>query len=893
MTDSTGQPLPDPIFEPSPAEEVRDELQFHLDMRVRDLLAQGYDRDAAERLAREEFRDGARVAAECRQLATDREQSVRRTRYLSNLVQDVGYAFRMLRKRMGFALLTIVPLALGIGAATAMYSVADGVMLRQLPFVHPEQLVAIWAVEESIHHQSAISLPWNSIVIGQGDYQALHDQAHTLSAVAAWQSDNGMLADASGAVTSVGGVRVTSSIFGLLGVRPVVGRAFLPGEDAVGGPRIALLSWEAWQHDFGGDSAVIGRSITFDDNPYTVVGVMPPAVRLDRSVPTPAIWLPAFQGKYDAPSQHNRSYRGLGRLARGVTTAQASADVARILTAVKVGWKGTAGGTSGRAANWQDDQVGSVRGSLLILAGAVGLLLLIACVNVATVMFGEAARRQPEIAARTALGATPGRLVRQLLTESVMIAGCGTIAGLPLGWAITRALVALAPGKIPGLSDVRYDGRVFLFAAACALVTGIAFGVLPTLALLRWGSHSTVRVGAGQTARGEHRIQRALVAIEVGLSLVMLIGCSLLGRSLVRLMSVDPGFAPNGLIQVYLSAPSRIWGDSATDVAYQTTALRELAAIPGVGSVSGANSPIYSGGGSGSPIRIVGQEDNPDAPPRDVQQRVVLPGYLHTLRVPLVAGRDFSPTDNAGSEPVAIVSAAEAQRDFAGTQAVGARVIWQGHQWTIIGVAADVHYTGLAKEFQPSIYIPDAQWPGSWMSYLMRASGASDGAALMRNIRARLAAINPAVTVSTVDPVPTLVEHSYAEEKYRTLLGSLFGIIGCLLSAVGIFGVISRTVARRRREAGIRLALGSSMRSLTTLMLRETAVGAAIGAAAGIVAAMWLGRALAPYLFGVRPADPAAYLLAIAVLAAQTGIAAVIPARRAARVDPVTVLRAE
>ncbi len=446
-----------------------------------------------------------------------------------------------------------------------MYSVVDGVMLRPLPFVHPERLVAIWATEATMKTDKGSALAWNSVVIGKADYLALRERSRSpCQPVAAWSRDGGMFGDVAGGFEQVNGVRVTSSIFDLLGVRPVLGRAFRPDEDVLNGPHVVLLGWEVWQRRFGGDSNIIGRTVTFDDASYTVIGVMPPAVRLERTLPPAAVWFPAFQSSQDEPERHNRSYRGLGRLAAGATLAQANGEVAQIIADVKTAWKGKAR----RHIGAREQLAGRPGGRRARIAAdsrrAVGLLLLIACVNVATLMFGEAARRQPEITARTALGATPARLARQLLTESLVIAGCGALFGLLLGWGLTRALVALAPAKIPGLADVRFDGRVFAFTAICAVVTGIAFGVLPTFVLLRWGQHSTARVGAGQTARGEQGIQRALVAIEVALSLVMLVGCSLLGRSLVRLSEVDPGFTPNGLIFVQVSAPMHLWADSAS-----------------------------------------------------------------------------------------------------------------------------------------------------------------------------------------------------------------------------------------------------------------------------------------------------------------------------------------
>ncbi len=886
-----GDPLPEPIFPLSPAHEVADELEFHIEMRAREFVARGVDPVEARRLAMQRFADLRHVTAECHQIAEQREHAVRRTRYIANFTQDVAFAARMLRHRLGFAVMALLPLALGIGATTAMYSVVDGVMLRPLPFSHPERLVAIWATESGWKNDNATAIAWNSVVIGHQDYDALSQRNRTLSQVAAWGRDGGMLGDAAGGFAEVSAVRVTASIFDLLGVHPALGRPILAAENVLNGPHVALLGWETWQNRFKGDSAIIGRSVTFNDAPYTIVGIMPPRLRLDRTIAPAAIWTPAFQGKDDIPTQHNRSYRGLARLASGATIGQANADVARILADVKTSWKGTPGGTSGRAVNWQEDQVGPVRSSLIILSGAVALLLLIACVNVATLMFGEAARRQPEIAARAALGATPSRLARQLLTESVVISVFGAVVGLGLGWILTRALVALAPAKIPGLADVRFDGRVFLFAAVCAVVTGIAFGVLPTFALLRWGRHSAVRIGGGQTARGELQIQRALVAIEVALSLVMLIGSSLLGRSLVRLADVDTGFVPEGLMFVQPSAPLRIWADSLAATNYVAAAVRTIAAIPGVAAVSGSNSGMFNGNSSSSPIKVVGQPG--DGPQRDVQQRVVLPDYFHTMRVPILTGRDFSTSDNSSSERVAIISAAEARRDFPSGRALGQRVLWQGQPWTVIGVAGDVHYTGLATDFQPTIYIPNGQWGGDWMYYLVRASGSGDGTNLMQVIRNRLATVNPAVTIAAITPVPSLVQHSYAEERYRALLGSLFGIIGSALAAVGMFGVISRTVSRRMREAGIRVALGAPARSLTRLMMRETLIGAGIGVAVGLPTAAWLARGLTPYLFGVHAADPVAFAVALFLLTGATIAATLPPARRAGRVDPVTVLRSE
>ncbi len=868
--------------------ELDEELSYHLEQETARLIRRGFDPERARLEARRTFGSVAWLKDESRQAWG---LNARTRRYLTDLTRDIRHACRMFAHRFGFTLTAIVPLALGIGAATSMYSVVDGVMLRPLPFARPDELVAIWGTEDAWKEDQGRSIDWNRVVLGKADYTALAERSRTLSKVAVWGRSGGMLADGSGAFSPVRGIIVSATMLDVLGVRPLLGRTFRPDEAVRNGSSVAMLSFEAWQRSFAGDSAIVGRSISYDEKQWTVIGILPPGTRVDRAGAPPSIWIPAFQSEYDDVERHNRNYRVLGRLAPGATIEAASEEAGRIIAAVKTEWKGSPEGTSGRALSYQDDQTASIRPSLIILSAAVGLLMLIACVNLSILLFGEAARRQPEIAARTALGAGPGRLVRQLLTESMVIAAGGALLGSLAGWGLTRVLIAMAPRGIPGLLDVHFDLRVFGFTTLCAAVAGLVSGVLPVFALLRWGSYSLIGGSGRQTARGELVIHRALVGAEVALSLVMLVGCALLGRSLIRLSEVDPGFNPHGLVTVELTAPRSLWWDSAAVVSFTGQAVRELAAIPGVASVSGANGGLFNGSYSSSPIKVVGRPE--DQVLRTVQQRVVLPEYFHTLGVPLVAGRDFSKEDNASSTRVAIISQAEVRRDFPTESPLGQRVTWQGQEWTVIGVAADVHYNALDTDFQPTIYIPSLQWAGNWMQFMVRATGTADGTLLFKAIKQRLSAVNPTIGFAAVDPVPTLVQRSYGEEKYRAMLGSLFGVVGTVLAAFGMFGVISRTVARRMREAGIRAALGAPSKSLTRLMLRETVIGATIGVAVGVPLAAWLARGLTPYLFGIGSLDPIAYFSALAVFALAALVATVPPARRAGRVDPVQVLKAE
>ena len=882
----TGQPVPDPIFEPSPAEEVSDELQFHIEMRTRELIARGNAPDVARRMARERFADFDRVADECHQLAQRREGIVRRSRYLTNLVQDVRFALRMLRRRPAFALLAIVTIGLGIGAATAMYSVVDGVLLRPLPFPQPGRLVAIWTVNADNRKDPILSAFWDRGVVGNADYQALQ-HARTLRDVALWTDGNAMFSDGAN-VSRISMLRVTSTIFPLLGIRASVGRVFLPGDDVLNGPHVALLSWEAWKRQYGGDTSVVGRGVTLGEDRYTIVGVLPRGVVINRASAPPPIWVPALQDSSDIPTYRNSSYRALARLVGGFTTEQASAEASRLLH--DTAFRPTAG-SGGRVENWQVDQTRDVRGSLLILLAAVGLLMLIACVNVAMLLLGEAARRQPEIAARAALGAAPGRLARQLLTESLAISLIGGVLGWIIAWGGTKALVALAPPGIPGLAQAGLDWRVLAFTSACAVVTGASFGWAPAFTLLRRGPGTSARVGAGQTARGTTTIQHGLIAAEVALSLVLLVGCALLGRSLEHLSRVNPGFDPRGLLAVRLAAPRSFSIDKPRVSAFYADAIRELATLPGVTAVSAGVQLPFAGGGSSSPTKRDDKVYAPDERGDQTQQREIMPGYFGTMRIPVLAGRAFNDQDRDGSDPVMIVSEATARRDWPRQSAIGHRLFWQRSWRTVVGVVGDVRFTKLSRDVEPMLYVPMAQRIYFGASLVVRSSG--NPASLADAVRTRLKRIEPEVAVLSIDPMTTLIERSYGEERYRALLSSTFGILAGTLAAIGMFGVMSRAVARRLREAGIRVALGAPAAVLTRLMLRETLFGAGIGVLFGLPAALIVGRLLSPYLFGVTSTDPVAFATALVLLISASLVATVPPARKAGRVDPVAVLRAE
>lgn len=886
-----GDKVRDGIFDVSAAREVDEELQFHLAMRVRELVAQGMTPDEAERVARGRFADMTRIASECRELAERREQRVKRTRYVTNLVQDMHFALRMLRRRPAFALLATLTIALGIGAATAIYSVVDGVMLRPLPFADAGRLVAIWVTDEGFRKDATLNSMWDRIVLGHEEFDAIREHTTTVRDAALWATSASLTTDEGGRPERLATVLATSNMLRTLAVQPALGRGFLPGEDALNGPPVAMVSWEAWQNRWHGDSALVGRSLLLDGQQFTVVGVLPRGLRIDRTALAAPVWIPAFRDSSDLPERHNRSYRALARLKPGITVAAANADVSRAFKsrAQARGDTATANAVNARVEQWQMDETRTVRASLWIVFGAVVLLMLIACVNVATLMLGEAARREAEMSARIALGASPSRIARQLLTEGLAISTLGALAGVALAYAGVRALVALAPPKLPGIDDVHVDARVLLFAAVAALATGLLFGLAPAVVTARDSGRLSTRVGIGQTPRGARRLQHGLIATEVMLSMVLLVGCTLLGRSLLRLTSTPPGFNPANITVVRLAQDMNFWRDDARMQAFSENATRALQSVPGVTDVVAASSAPFAQGNSSSPVRSdVREYDGRRG--ENAQQRYVQPNYFRALEIPVLAGRSIDASDGKGAELVIMVSEAEARRDWPNTSPLGHKLFWQGKWRTVIGIVGDIKYAQLSRDNEPMVYVPLAQQPSV---NVLLVKSTLPAANLDRAIRARLRDIDPSVAVDKVDVLPTLIGRSYADERYRALLSSLFGILAAVLAMVGIFGVASRAVARRARENGIRVALGATARALTMLLVRETLVGVLVGLVVGLPIAMFTARLLSPYLFGIRAGDPVTFAAAVLVLST-TALAAVLwPARRAGRADPATVLRSE
>lgn len=800
---------------------------------------------------------------------------------METVLFDLRFAARSLRRRPTFAAIAIATIALSIGAATSIYSVVDGVLFRSLPYHDARRLVAVWQTDSVRKKQAILSAFWDRTPLDYTDFITWRAKQTSFDGVGVWTGFGAMIPGAHGPEQVIG-TRVSPGLLELLGIRPLIGRTFLPGEDVIGGPRVTMASYDTWMSRFGGRRDVVGSFIRFDDTSYEIIGVLPRGFTLERGQPAAPFWIPAGQREGDI-GHHNRGFHAIGRLKTGVTIEQASTETRQLLNA-----SDPAVNRGIRISDFVRDETREVRAPLLILLGAVGLLVLIACVNIATLLLGEAAARDVEMSARVALGATRGRIIRQLLTESLLLAGVGAAIGVLLAWWGTKAIVALAPARIPGVLTAAVDGRVLVVTLAMATVTGVLFGLAPALMLAESGPATLLR--STQTVRGRGRLQRVMIAAELALSVVLLVGAALLSRSLEKVSAVDPGFRSDHLLAVRLSFanPSR---DTAALRAFYTESMARLAAVPGVVGVTAASNVPFTGGSSSSPYLLPGEGDaERQAHKHEVQQRVIASNYFSTMGIPVIAGRSFGAADRSDATPVAIISEAAARRDFPNESAIGKRVNYQGAWREIVGVVRDVKFSRLSAEDQPAIYTPISQRLNV-LDLVVRTTG--EPAAMSATVRKVVQSTGPTVAITGVDVVGSLIRSSFGEERFRTALIALFGAIAAILAGVGMYGVTARAVARRTREVGIRVALGATTASVTRMIVRHTLVGVAFGIAFGGLSAVLVSRVLAPFLFGVTARDPVAYAGAFAFLAAISAMASWLPARRAGRIEPAVVLRGE
>jgi predicted permease len=797
---------------------------------------------------------------------------------VGNLRQDLSFAIRSLGRQPGFAAVVLATLALGIGATTTMFSVVNGVLLKPLPLKDPDRLTLVRIVGS----QGAL------FPIPDADFLAWRANHPAFQHVAAFSASSFNLTG-SGSPEIVRGAWVSGDFFSTIGVEPALGRLMQPHDDEVNAPAVVVLAHRFWVQRFNANPAVIGTTLRLNDVPCTIVGVAPPGVVFPR--PDLDLWR---SNKFPTPSRRGPFYMtGIGRLAAGATSATAVAN----LDAVSNGLKQQYGGPS----DWRLESValteaivGDARTPLYLLLAAVGFLLLISLANVANLLLARATTRQRELAVRAALGAAFGRLTRQLLTEAALLGAVGGLLGVLAALALTAMMQHIGTTDIPRFEDVQLDARVLLFAIAISFAGALLFGAGPALFASREDLVSTLAGGnrAG-VAPARRRAQRALVVAEIALALMLSIGGALFMRSLMRLQTVDMGFDSRQLLTFSIALPQKYDPKGASKQFFDQL-LARLQALPGVQSAALAVSIppdqllVTDNFTVEGTIPIPGQSA-PTAPFVVASDR-----YFATMRIPLVDGRLFDARDRLDSEPIVIVSRSLAQRYYPGGRAVGRRFRIGGPErpdnaWMrVVGVVGDVKYEGLAMEAGPAFYLPFSQQ--SWASEYVVIRATVPPASLVSSVREAVWSIDREIPLARIRTMDEIVSQASAQPRFRTLVLAAFGLVGLTLALVGVYGLISYSVAQRTREMGIRTALGAQRRDLVTLVLRDAAALAGVGVVLGLIGAFAVTRLSATLLFGVSPTDPGTFVGAAAVLTTAALAASWIPARRAARVNPTTAL---
>jgi putative ABC transport system permease protein len=810
---------------------------------------------------------------------------------MSDLLRDLRYALRSLPKSPGFAFVTVVTLALGIGANTAIFSVVNAVLLRPMAYREPDRLIV---VRETYGGGTVGS-------VSGANFLDWRDRSHSLEGMTAVRAVSVALVGA-GEAEELRGARVSAEFFRVLGVDPMLGRGFAEGEDR-GEASVVVIGERLWRDRFEADPRVLGRTIRLSGRDYSIIGVAPASFNY-RGLRD--VWLPLGFGVGNASDRDSHSYDVLARLKPGVMLEQAAADLAVIARALESEYPATNTGRSIVAVPLAADTVGPVRPALVLLTGAVALVLLIACANVANLFLARAVGRQREIAVRAALGAGRWRLARQVLAEAAALTAAGTLLGLLLAtWAVDL-LVAMAPAGIPRLQEIGIDASVLTFTVVVSGIVGIGFGLLPALYVAGRDPADSFRgEGRGSTGGlGRSRLRSVLVVAQVSLAVVLVVGATLLIVSLRRLGAVDPGFRPEGVASFQLDLAGAKYPDAAAQRGFVQRVLDRLEAIPGIQRAGAVfYLPLGPGDISGD-FSIEGS--GPTAPGREQMAgyRLVGGDYLRAVGISLVRGRLLDQTDHEGSAPVAVVNEALVRRYLGGRDPIGARVTFgsstDSPEWReVVGVVRDVRHLGLTADPSPEIYVPIRQLsPDFWsvfvpvpLSFVVRST--TEFTSLAPQIRGAVREVDPEQPISRLREATELLSDSVARQRFTMLLLVLFGGLALSLAAIGVYGVMSYAVSQRTRELGIRLALGARTGSVRALVLRQGLGIALLGVGLGLAGALALGRLLTSLLYDVSPADPRVLGAAALTLSAVSALASLVPAIRATRVDPIDALRSE
>ena len=867
--------------------DVEREIALHLELRAKEFEAGGMSPEAAREAALEAFGNRMEIESEVTEIHERAVQRQRSREWMGELRQDLRIGFRMLRRSPAFAIVAVLTLAIGIGANTAIFSVLRSVLLRPLPYPDPEQLVQVWTDHRALGRSEP---EW----LAPPDFVDLRDGNRTFSAMSSYQGWGPDLTG-SGDPESLTGMLVGGNFFSLLGATPTLGRLIAPADDDAGAPAVVVLSNALWTRRFGSDSSILGRTITLSGNPWTVVGVLSPGFRAPVQAFTPEIFRAIRRPSNSTCGRGCINLRAIGRMKPGVSVGAAQADLDVIHARLAQEFPET----NAKVGSWlvplHEQLTGPSRPAIVTLSIAVGLVLLIGCVNLANLLLGRAATRAPEIGLRAALGARRGRLVRQLLTESALLATVGGVVGVGLGLAGSGVLATLVPDDVRRVQDIGVDFTVLLFAAALTILSAALFGVFPALQSVRSALAHAVRSGreGGGSSRSTSNTRRALVVVQLAMAVMLLVGAGLLMRSFAKMQTVDLGYRADGVALTGVTFPGARYQNAEALGVGMENLLERLRQNPAIRSAEITDLPVLSIGGDQDIAPIpVGEPDNPNLPP-SLWIRSVTPGYLQTMNMRLIAGRQFTADDRQGTDLVGILNEYAAERYFPGKDAIGRQLLRgsapNAPRVTIVGIVATGRADGANAPFKPEIFVPITQRPARGVYVVIEPS--RDLAAATRAFAQAVKDVDPLIPVSAMQRIEERIGSSVALPRlYATLVG-IFAGAALFLAALGVYGVMAYSVTQRQREIGVRLALGAAPSGIQRMIFLQGGRLAAIGLLVGLTLSMLLGQFLSKLLFGVTPFDVPTLVMVPTVLGVATVLASWLPARRAMRLDPVAVIR--
>jgi predicted permease len=874
--------------------DLAEELHAHMERETEKLVSRGIPREEANRRARLSFGGFDKVNEECRE--------ARGVYLVETSLQDLRYAVRTLRKNPGFTAVIVLTLTLGIGASTAVFSIVNSVLLKPLPYPAAERIVFPWRLAPHGMQLGYDEIPW-----GRTEFLLLSKESKAFQFLGAFKSDSFNLTG-SGEPVRLNGLRASAGFFPALGVEPILGRSFSAEEDALGHEHVAILSDSLWREQFGGDPAIIGRSVELNSFAYTVVGVMPASFSFPHAEEMPGgftferdvrLWVPLALSTSPAIPGESSELAIVARMADGISVSQAQAEMNLMTKRIEnfYGIKQAVGWFDSRVTPLATQITGDARGPLLLIFSAVGIVLLIACSNIASLVLARTLARNREFTLRAALGAGRARVARQLLTESLLPSMIGGAVGVAFAEAGIHFVKLFGPSNLPRLQEVTVDFRVLAFATACSILTGILFGLAPVIGMSQINLAESLNQG-GQRVSGSGAssgIRKTLLVCEIALTFVLVIVAGLLAQSFFRLLSTDAGFRADHVLTFELSLPELKYPDQQHIAMLYERALHSLQSQPGIESAAIVETLPIGGATESTGIRIPDWTPPNSGVRRYANYTITSPGFFATVGASILRGREFAESDTANSLPVTVINEAMAKKFWPGQDPIGKQVGPGSPQYplaTIVGIVADVKHLSLREEPGPEMYVPYTQkvWPSLLTMEVVVRTRLDVGSA-MTSARNAIHAVDVDLPIANVRPLASLVDDSVAQPKFSMLLLAAFGAFALVLACVGIYGVVSYSVAQRTREIGVRVALGASRSNIFGMIIGQGARLAAFGIVIGIFAALGVTRMMSSFLYEVRPADPVTFAVVCVILLSVAALACYLPARRATRVDPLVALR--